>query len=247
MLTCSRDVARLALLGLLLLGARASAQTTAPVAAGTSRAQLQARLILADSLGRKEEAERLRTRLATGDFAVGDRIVVSYEGLGLQRGDTLVVQAGRVLRLGQPMGDMSVYGVLRSDIGDSISSRVSRYFKNEVVHVTPLLRISISGAVRSPGVQYTRADVPISDLVTRAGGDQSADLHNVVVKRGEQLLWGKDDLEPMIRQNTTLDGLGIEPGDEVIVGARSTNRWPQIAQFGLPILSAIILQMMLRH
>src|SRR5262245_29886094 len=72
----------------------------------TERAQLLERLRVADSLGQKTEAFVIRTRLRDGDFEVGDRIDVRYEGVTINRSDSLVVESGRVVRLGEPMGDL---------------------------------------------------------------------------------------------------------------------------------------------
>src|SRR5947208_642942 len=87
------------LLAALLFVTRAPAQTVAAKPAEQSRAQIAAQARLADSLHRTEESFRLRNRLQNGDFEVGDRVLTTYEGVGLNRGDTLVVQAGKIVRL----------------------------------------------------------------------------------------------------------------------------------------------------
>lgn len=214
-----------------------------------SRAQLETRLRAADSLHQTDEAFHLRTRLRSGDFEVGDRVIISYDGVGLQRSDTLVVQAQKILRLGEPMGDLRLEGVLRSELTDSVSNRVSRYFKNIVIRVVPLIRVSITGAVRAPGFYYARPDMPLGDVIMRSGGqDQSADLDNSVVKRGSSILWNAEDVRAALRDGVTLDGLNMDPGDEIVVGSRNANSfWPRAAQYGLPVLSAILLQLLIRR
>jgi protein involved in polysaccharide export with SLBB domain len=190
----------------------------------------------------------LRTRLQEGDFEVGDRIIASFEGVALTRTDTFVVQTGKIAHLGEPLGDLPVAGVLRFEIADSIAARVGKYYKNEVVHVTPLMRISISGAVRAPGVYYARRDLPITDLITRnAGQDASTDLRNIVIRRGADVLWSKDDVGAAMSDGLTLEQLNLEQGDEIVVGTRSANRWLLFAQIGVPIMSAIILPLLLRR
>src|SRR5262245_14196199 len=174
----------------------AFAQTPEGVQRAKTRDDLARMARVADSLGRKEEAFSIRTRLRDGDFEVGDRIVVSYEGVGLSKlNDTLIVQDGRIVRMGVPMGDLNLNGVLRSELKDSIEGRVLKYIRNETVHVMPLLRLSVSGAVKSAGFYYARPDMPLSDLIMRTGGqDQTADLSKVEIKRGEQVLWHKEDM-----------------------------------------------------
>src|SRR6185503_9323913 len=126
------------------------------------------------------------TRLREGDFEVGDVIIATYEGppgaltpvgsSGLRR-DSLVVEAGKILHLTEPMGDLKLQGVLRFEIQDSIEGRVSRYFRNQVVRVSPLMRLKISGAAKSPGFYHFRTDIPLSDVIMRGGGSQSGGLN----------------------------------------------------------------------
>jgi hypothetical protein len=249
---------RHALLGLLLtivsLDARVTAAQTAtrPRPGEVTRAQLEERLRQADSLGRKEEAFLLRTRLRDGDFEVGDQILVSYEGLGLTRRDTLIVGSDRVVRLSPPMGDLSLTGILRFELRDSIVNRVNRYFRNEVVIVTPLLRINVSGAVRAPGFYFARPDALLSDIIMRsAGQDQTTDLRNVVIKRGDNIVWSNEDVQAALGDGMTIEGLALEPGDEVVVGAKAPaaaqgNR-QALMQLGLTLLSAILVPIILRR
>ena len=239
----SRHAALAGLLGVVLAGAESVAQS--PV--GRNRAQLEARAQVADSLGRTDEANRLRARLRQGDFLVGDRVMATFEGPGLQRADTLIVQAGKILRLGAPLGDLDVTGLLLSEVGDSITVRVTKYYRDEVVHVTPLLRLSIAGAVRLPGFYYARADMPLGDVIMRTGGaDQVSDLRNVTVNRGTEVLWGNQEVQSALRDGRTLAALGLEPGDEIFVGAH-TNHWSMILQYGAPIVTAIVISLVVRR
>ncbi|HEY4132122.1 MAG TPA: SLBB domain-containing protein [Gemmatimonadaceae bacterium] len=247
----SRRLLVVGLLGFLVGGVRSEAQQSAqqPPITAESRAALVARARIADSLGLKDESLRLHTRLSDGDFEVGDRIILLIEGAGLQRGDTAIVQAGKIIALGKPMGDMSVAGLLRSELTDSISALVSKYFKNETVHATPLVRIGIGGAVRAPGFHYVRRDMPLSDLMTRAGGlDQNADPANIVITRGSTVVLQKADVTSAMETGLTLDRLGLEPGDQIIVGAHaSTNKWMVFLQYGVPIITASLIPLLLRR
>jgi hypothetical protein len=216
----------------------------------TTRADLVRMVRADDSLGRRDEAYRIRTRLRDGDFEVGDRIIATFEGLGVPKPtDTLlIVQAGRNVRLAEPMGDLNLTGVLRSEIKDSIERRALRYYRNVTVHVTPLLRLSVSGAVKVAGFYYERPDTPLSDFIMRTGGqDQTADLGKVEIKRGERVVWHKEDVATALADGMTLDQLGVEPGDELVVGTRTSNRWITVLQIGVPIMTAILFQVFYRR
>ena len=215
---------------------------------GDSRAQITARARAADSLGRKEEAFLLFTRLREGDFAVGDRIIVRYEGIALNGLDTLIVRDGKTASLGRSMGVLPVDGLLRFELRDSINARVATYYKNVVTTVTPLLRLSVIGAVRFPGFQYHRSDTPLSDVLMGAGGqDQTTDLRNIVVKRGETTIWVNEDVQSALANGMTLDQLDLQPGDEVVVGARQPNRWTLVAQVAASLATALLVSMTIRR
>src|SRR5207237_653320 len=97
--------------------------------------------------------------LQDGDFEVGDRISISYAGFGLARADEgMVVRAGKILPMGEPLGDLNLNGVLRSELYDLVVARVNKYFKDEVVHVVTSVRLSVSGAVKAAGYFYVRPD-----------------------------------------------------------------------------------------
>jgi protein involved in polysaccharide export with SLBB domain len=218
-----------------------------------SRVQLMARARTADSLGRREEAFQLRTRLTEGDFEVGDVIIATYEGpqLGLNRRDSLVVSAGRVLSMQSPLGDLDLRGVLRSEVSDVITQRVAKYFKDEVVRVTPLLRLSVSGGVARPGFYQVRPDDPLSTVITRAGQAQSADLRRVVVKRGDETVWSEADVQTAFSDGLTVEQLSLEPGDEISIGLdpslNGRQPWTYVLQIGATVVSAFIVQYLIRR
>jgi hypothetical protein len=231
-------------LGALLLVGPAGAQSVAQ--AGETRATLTAQARTADSLGRHEDAFRIRTRLRDGDFEVGDVVLVQFDGGALVKNDSLTVQEGKVIRLAEPLGDLSLAGVLRSEVSDLIRTRVDRLYKNEVVHVTPLLRLSASGALR--GFYRFRPDIPLGDALMRMGANgQGADISNIEIKRGSQTVWGNADVQAALTAGMTLAQLQLEPGDEVAVAGTTQRSWATYAQYGVPILSAILLQYLLRR
>jgi hypothetical protein len=210
---------------------------------GPERAKLIERLKVADSLGLKTEAFVIRKRLRDGDFEVGDRIEVRYEGEQAPRSDSvLVVESGRIVRLGSPMGDLDLTGVLRSELADSVTGRVDRYFRTVKVHVTPRLRLTVLGGVRSPGPLYTRVDTPLSEIIVRAGGqDPTTDLSNVVIRRGGQIVLERRDVQAALTDGLTVERLGLLAGDEIVVGTKPPgNRWLMWLQIGLPILAIAI-------
>jgi len=212
-----------------------------------SRAELLARARAADSLGLAQEAFLLRTRLHDGDFEVGDAIIVMVDGPALKARDSLIVRAGKVLHFNEPIGDFTLGGILRSELEDSLHARVSKYFRNTVVHVMPLLRLSVSGAVRAPGFYQSLPDAPLTDVLMRAGQDQLTDLRKITIKRGDRILWAGPDVQSALSEGLTLDRLALDPGDEINVGAKSSNRWLNVLSIGLPLISGIVILFLSRR
>lgn len=247
-------VALVGALSAVLLAHAVAAQSSGEKRVAETRAELMARARVADSLGRREEAFQLRARLNDGDFDVGDVILASYEGpqpLGLNGRDSLIVTASRLLSMKAPLGDIDIHGVLRSEITDLITQRVAKYYKDEVVRVTPLLRLSVSGAARAPGFFQVRPDEPLSDVIMRAGQAQGADLRNVEIRRGDQTVWQRDDVQTALSEGLTVDQLTLQAGDEVVIGTDpgGANRavWMYAAQIGVTVVSALLISFLYRR
>jgi len=230
-----------------LLGGAAIASVSAAQAqqgqavSGSTRAELTAQLRVADSLHRTDEAYLLRDRLQRGEFEVGDVIKIGYSGLGIvARSDSLNVGEGKILHLGDPLGDLSVDGMLRSELADSVTGRVNKYFKQVATHVTVLLRLSLNGAVPRPGFYYVNADAPLSDLIMRTVGQgQYTDLHNVVIRRGTQTIWTAADVQSALAEGLTVQKLNLLPGDEVVFGEKHPGRILQILSVSVGLLGLL--------
>jgi hypothetical protein len=195
-----------------------------------SRSELEAIAHTAESAGRSSEVTIIRQRLRNGDFQVGDRVLIraqeTGEGAFIGRAvqDTLLIKAGRLLPLSEPMGDLNLTGVLFSEASDSVSARYAKYLKNITVRITPLVRLSTSGAVGRPGYYYFPADSPLSDLITATGGQTSvADPKKLEIHRGTEVLWRADDVRTALASGRTIEQLGLQSGDELNVGLQKRN------------------------
>lgn len=222
-------ISRSFLLASLLLGANAAAvgaQTALPAPVRTSefetRAQLEAAATVAESKHRTSEAWLLRSRLRNGDFQEGDRIVVVLENN--PRVDTVSVRAGKVIQF-IGMADLSLDGVLRSELNDTMRRHLARYLKNPDVRSTPLLPIAVLGGVGAPGFYYAPADAVLRDVIMQAGGPRQGNLSRTVVRRGSETIWKKEDVRIALADGLSLDRLHLRAGDEVFVPTDDGSRW----------------------
>lgn len=205
-----------------LLSAQAARPTTAvasPVPVPRqfeTRAQLEERAQVAERQQRTAEAWLLRSRIERGDFQEGDRIVFILEG-GTLVLDTLQVRTGKVLQFPQ-MGELSLDGVLRSELPDRIRQHLAKYLTSPIVRATPLLPVALFGNVLRPGYYYTPADVVLRDVIMSAGGPAPlADMNKIVIRRGGEVIWKPEDVRVALTDGLSLDGLHLRAGDEIFI------------------------------
>ena len=204
---------------ILSLAAAASlgAQTSTTVGPSyESRAHLEAEIRDAEASNRMVEASLLRSRLKTGDFQEGDRIVVVLESNPTAT-DTMQVRAGKILQFPR-MAQVSLDGVLRSELNDALRSHLSKYLTNPDVRATPLLPLSVLGNVVHPGFFYAPADYLLRDLIMRAGGPApDADVSKTEVRRAGRTIWNVKEVRAAFAEGLSLDRLHLRAGDEVYV------------------------------
>lgn len=181
-----------------------------------SRAHLEAEVRDAEGANRTVEATLLRSRLKVGDFQEGDRIVVVLESNPTAT-DTMQVRAGKVLQFPR-MSEVSLEGVLRSELNDALRVHLSKYLTNPNVRATPLLPLSVLGNVVHPGFFYAPADYLLRDLIMRAGGPgPDADVGKTEVRRGGKTIWNVKEVRVAFADGLSLDRLHLRAGDEVYV------------------------------
>ena len=224
------DVVAAAVLWAALVMSRPSlAQSSAPVEKPQNfetRAELEAQAKTADAKQDKHEAYLIHYRLEHGDFQDGDRIVLRIVRLPAAIAETLAVRNGKQLQLPQ-VGDVSLAGVLRSELAPKLTAYLAKYIRDPVVHAIPLVRVGILGMVGRPGYYYASADIPLSDVLMSAGGPNAiADLGRVEVKREGQVIIDGKNAQVALREGMSMDLLHMQAGDEISVGQQRSFPWP---------------------
>lgn len=169
--------------------------------------------------GVRVNMERIRARLTEGDFRNGDRIAIYVEG-ETTLPDTVPVQTGPMITL--PLfGDISLRGVLRSEIESHLTEQLGRFIRDPVVRAKGLMRVSIQGAVGAPGFYVVPADMLISEALMTAGGPaNNARLDRLRVERGSEEIMGGEQLQEAMRDGLTLDQLNLQAGDQIVMPAQ---------------------------
>lgn len=168
------------------------------------------------------EAEFVRTRLASGDFRVGDRVYLEVQGDQSLR-DTLTVREGPLLAIPR-IGDVSLKGVLRSELQDYLSTQFARYIRDVTVHGSVLMRLTVQGRVARQGYYTVPASGSVEDAVMAAGGPTSdANLEGMQIWRDKRVLLEGPALQQAITAGRTLNQLDLRSGDRIIVPSQQSS------------------------
>lgn len=212
--------------------APASAQATPQVAEDSSisvadrplatRAELEARLETLQSRMSGQAArdtstarrlEKIRERLRTGDFRVGDLVQLQVRGDQSLSG-TFSVNRQRQLEL-PTLPPVDLDGVIYSEVEAALEEALSEYLRNPNIRAQALWRVAVVGGVGEPGFYDLSPSATLSDAMMQAGGPtQRADLDEVEFRRqGTNLLEGWD--RPI--ETLTLAELEAQRGDQLFV------------------------------
>lgn len=201
---------------------------THPAGAHATREELRALLArverVAASAGRDEAAgaearraaERIQARLREGDFRVGDPILLTIEGEDALS-DTLTVTPGPALVV-PGIGEVSLAGVLRSELVAHLAAELGRYLKDPVVDARPLIRLAVTGEVEGPGFYVLPAEAVLADVLMVAGGPtREAAIDRIRVERGDRRIWDAEAVQRLIAEGRTLEHLELRAGDRIVV------------------------------
>jgi protein involved in polysaccharide export with SLBB domain len=167
------------------------------------------------------EATKVKTRLATGDFLTGDRVMMVVEGEQLLS-DTFSVSPGPEIVVPN-VGTIPLQGVLRAELEPHLTQQVARFVRNPKVRARTLVRISVDGGVGQPGFYTVSTEIVLTDVLQMAGGmGRDAKLDDVSIERNAEPLWDGPALQEAITLGRTLDELGVRAGDRVVVGLQGS-------------------------
>ena len=102
-----------------------------------------------------------------------------------------------------------------------MQTTLSRYLRNPVVTVTPLVTMLVEGEVTRPGFFALAPERPLNDAISAAGGlTQRAKTNAVRVERSGATIWSGSVLQQAMGQGYSLDQLNLRAGDRLVVPAR---------------------------
>jgi protein involved in polysaccharide export with SLBB domain len=191
--------------------------------------------------GSKEQmAAVLRDRLTEGDIRPGDQIKITVLGETSLSGVYDVSPARTILLPGGM--EVSVRGVLRSEIQDYLTTQFKKYVVDPTVTAMPCVRLQIFGAIGSPGFFCAPAGMLLSRVIQDNGHGpaNNAQFKKSQIRRNGQVVVDGSEFQDAIFKGRTLDQLNVQAGDEIVVAARPSESWIWRIVAGLSALAGLI-------
>ena len=118
------------------------------------------------------------------------------------------------------VGEIRIKALTLDEVTKLIKEKYSEYLKEPYVYVRPLIRVTMQGAFRQPGLYLIDPSKSLWDLVALAEGPRAgANLEKLQVRRGGEIVI--DGLLNAYERGYSLEEIGIETGDQVIVPAEN--------------------------
>lgn len=169
---------------------------------------------------KQNEADAIRSRLADGDLHTGDVVAISVVGDATFTSQ-FPVTANRTLLL--PGGiEISVAGVLRSELQDYITNQLKKYLKDPVVRTLSSIRISMFGGIGKPGFYSVPANLLLSDVIQSVAGGpaNNAQFNKSQITRQGKVVVDGPEFALAVYQGKTLDQLNLQAGDQITVAQK---------------------------
>lgn len=235
------------------LATRAVAQVAENRSAQTSRAQIVEALASAQQTlaspgysgrikgAKRQEIALLKSRLEDGDLQPGDQVSIQVPGEATLTG-VFVVSPTRTISM-PGLADLSLRGVLRSEMQDTITAYLKKYVKDPAVHVSTTIRISFLGGIGKPGFYQVASDMMVGEAIMAAGGPGGGvDPSETRIERAGAVIMPKESFREALVAGKTMDQLNLRAGDEFLIGGYRVSGGKGKNLFGTiwPIVTAAV-------
>lgn len=172
-------------------------------------------------------------------FLPGDPVAVEVEGEPTLTGTFTVVQGPALALPG--VGEVSLAGVSRAGVQAHLRAELARYLRDPVVRARALVRVAVTGQVRTPGFFTIPGDALLSDAIMAAGGPlPAAKLAEARIDRGGTRVWDGREVRDALSRGLTLDQMGLRPGDELHVPPDTGGRGAGLLRAATVVPAAVL-------
>ncbi len=136
------------------------------------------------------------------------------------------------------LGEVEVIGRPLEELRSELISRYGEIMQTPVVVVVPRFRVSVLGAVRSPGLYFMEPPATLIDAVSMAGGFAPLAQAEAIRLVRDEDVFGVD-AETALRQGGSTASVTLQSGDRIVVPAGG----PGVSAFQViqTVLSAVTL------
>lgn len=121
------------------------------------------------------------------------------------------------------LAEVRAAGVSVDDLRTELRRRYGEAQRNPVVTVTPMFRVSVTGAVQRPGIHMITPNTSLLDVIVMAGGFQGgADQENVRIVRPGQVT--DYDALRALETGEGMEAIALRSGDHIVVPSRRPPR-----------------------
>jgi len=171
-------------------------------------------------------------------FAPGSAIQVTIWQEPDLSGDFSIDSRGYVIL--PLIGKVNVSRFTPESLESYLQEEYASYLRNPIIQTLPLIRVSVLGYVREPGLYRVEPDRPLWDVIAMAGGPSDrGDVTRMFVSR--QGLVRIESLLDAYEEGISMREVGIESGDQIIVPTRKGPfPWRMIVSFasiGIAVVS----------
>jgi len=117
------------------------------------------------------------------------------------------------------IGKVNVSRFTSESLEGYLQEEYSSFLRNPIIQTLPLIRVSVLGHVRLPGLYRVEPDRPLWDVIELAGGpSERGDIMRMHVSRGGEKI--NEDLIVAYEDGVSLREIGIKSGDQIVVPYR---------------------------
>lgn len=171
-------------------------------------------------------------------FAKGDAIRIKVwqpwrmaegnAGIEDLNGDYAIDNQGNILL--PLISEVKVVGHSIQSLSDLIKEKLIPFLKDPFVLITPLIRVTVQGAINRPGAYLIPPTASLWEMIETAGGPtEKSQLKNMFTERG-----GRVAIKNLLRSfesGYSLQDIGIRTGDQIIVPSKSQFSYRDVLGF----------------
>lgn len=135
------------------------------------------------------------------------------------------------------VGEVKVVGLNQTSLAERLKKKYSPFIKDPFILVTPLIRVTVQGAVNRPGAFLIPPSGSLWELVEMATGpSQNAELKKMRSERGGRVV--SKSLLRSFEKGYSLQEIGILSGDQIIIPGKNKFTYRDVlvlATFGLQV------------